>query len=197
VSRDDALPVLFLDIDDVLCLSSPYGGYDAIEAVNGRRSNPTAIYRKLFEPRAQDVLGRLHDTMDGQLRYVVSSTWRECLDREQMSEMFRKGGLAFVAGALHSAERWCTPCKFNRSRRVDEIAAWLDRHHTGQPFAILDDMLSGASLLPALTIPGHPFGGRVVLCRENVGLSDEHVQPLIDALGRPPAMPGQGRGVDH
>jgi len=29
----NALPIVFLDIDDVLCLNDPYGGSDALDAV--------------------------------------------------------------------------------------------------------------------------------------------------------------------
>ena len=96
----------------------------------------------------------------------------------------------FVADALHEGERWRTTVKLGRLRRVDEIAAWLDRFHRGEPFAIIDDIQSGASLLPALTLPDHPLVGRVVLCAENVGLNDEHVQTIVDALQRPAEAPG-------
>ena len=97
---------------------------------------------------------------------------------------------------------WRTPPKFARGRRIDEIAQWLDRHHHGEPFVILDDMHSGASLIPAMhpspmlssNVPAprhssqsapHPFAGRVVLCDENVGLTSDHV-PFILAALRPP-----------
>jgi hypothetical protein len=111
-----------------------------------------------------------------------------------MDRVFRGGGLAFVADALHDELRWCTPAKFGRSRRVDEVAQWLDRHHQGEPFAIIDDTHSGPSLKPALTHRSHPFAGRVVLCREYEGLLDAHVQPLVDALRR--AAPGATEQVE-
>ena len=99
---------------------------------------------------------------------------------------------------------------FGRSRRIDEIAEWLDRHHQGQPFAIVDDTHSGASLMPALlpapmapanvsatspstTVSPHPFAGRVVLCEENVGLTDDHVPFIVSALRRPVQVPGVPR----
>ena len=186
-----ALPVLFLDLDDVLCLNDSYGGFAAIEALNGRHHNPAAVFRKVFAARPSQVLSRTHESMGGELRYVISSTWRESFRREQMYELFRRAGLEFVANALHEGERWRTTVKLRRLRRVDEIAAWLDRFHQGEPFAIVDDVLSGASLLPALTLPDHPFVGRIVLCEEKVGLTDEHMQTIVDALQRPIGVPDE------
>lgn len=180
--------LIFLDIDDVLCLSSPYGGFDALAAVKRRHVNSAAVYRELFVATARAALKRVHDEMAGALRYVISSTWRESFSREQLDAVFRQGGLDFVADRLHEGELWRTPAKFGRSRRVDEIAHWLQRHHQGERFVIIDDTCSGASLMPALgTSPegsSHPFTGRVVLCQECVGLTDEHVQPIVEALRR-------------
>lgn len=50
---------------------------------------------------------------------------------------------------------------------------------------IIDDMFIGPSLELALTVPRHPFAGRVVLCQENAGLVREHVGPVLLALPRP------------
>jgi hypothetical protein len=178
-------PIIFLDIDDVLCMSSPFGGYDAIDVVNERHLDPAAVYRDLFKREACAILRRVHDTMNGALRYVISSSWRQALDREQLDTVFRQSGLDFVADRLYEGEGWCTPITVGRSRRADEIAAWLDSHHQGESFVIIDDTWSGPSLLPALTMQAHPFNGRIVLCRENVGLGEEHVPTILDALARP------------
>lgn len=183
MSRTDLFPLLFLDIDDVLCLNDKYGGYDVIEAVHERHESPNAVFRHVFNRSACDALEQVHKAMDGHMRYVISSTWREALDRGQLREVFRRSGLGFVASSLHEA--WCTPVRFYRGIRVDDIAAWLDRHHRGEPFAIVDDTFSGPSLKPALTNPAHPFAGRVVLCQENVGLLPAHVEPLLAALLQP------------
>jgi hypothetical protein len=178
-------PLIFLDIDDVLCLSAPYGGYDVIDIVNDRHPDPAAVYRELFRREACAVLRRVHDTLYGALRYVISSSWRQALEREQLDTVFRQSGLDFVADRLYEGEGWCTPITVGRSRRADEIAAWLDSHHQGESFVIIDDTWSGPSLLTAMTLDAHPFNGRIVLCRENVGLGDEHVPPILDALKRP------------
>lgn len=210
-----SLPVLFLAIDDVICMTSNCGGFDALAAVKGRHANPDRVYRALFDAGATGALKQVYDQMEARLRYVVSSAWRELFGREQLDLVFRRAGLGFVADHLHKADRWCTPPKLGRNRRVDEIAEWLDRHHQGEPFAIVDDTGSGASLAlavgltlaPALTVmppplassnvpavrhsrkeAPHPFAGRVTLCDENVGLTREHVPFIVAALRRPVSM---------
>ena len=180
-------PIVFLDIDDVLCLSDPYGGYDAIAAVNDQHLNPKSVYRELFTTTAVNALKRVHERMDARVQYVISSTWRESFARHDLVAVFRRARLGFVAERLVAGEAWRTPPKFQRSQRVHEIAQWLDQNHRGEPFVIVDDTLSGASLIPARAathITSHPFAGRVVLCQERVGLTDAHVQPILDALRR-------------
>lgn len=183
--KNPAHSILFLDIDDVLCLNDRYGGYDVIEAVQQRHDNPEAVFREVFSRRARDVLEQVHAGLEGHLRYVISSTWREVFEPAQLREAFKAGGLGFVAQALHEA--WCTPSAIYSDQRADDIAKWLDERHQGEPFAIVDDTFSGPSLKPALTKAAHPFHGRVVLCDERVGLLPEHVQPLVQALQRPVA----------
>lgn len=188
-----ASPLVFLDIDDVLCLSSPYGGFDAIAAVNDRHVNAAAVYRELFAAGALKALKRVHDEMDARIRYVISSTWRESFSREQLEVVFRQSGLGFVADGLFEGAAWRTPVKFRLHQRVDEIAQWLAQHHRGEPFVIVDDTHSGASLHRALKaragVKLHPFAGRVVLCQEYVGLTDAHVPTIVDALRREVVQP--------
>lgn len=197
------VPILFLDLDDVLCMSKPYGCFAAAAAVNDRHANPREFYRDLFVDTATSALKHVHDDMDAPIRYVVSSTWREAFTRAQLVVVFRRAGLGFVADNLHEANRWCTPPKFGRSRRVNEIAEWLDRHHQGEPFAIVNDTCSGASLALALPAPSnvpaarhsrneapHPFAGRVTLCQEGVGLTEAHVPFIVAALRRAVVAPG-------
>ena len=199
-------PVLFIDLDEVICVSRRYGCFAAAAAVNDRHVNPQEVYRLPFQASSVQALKQVHDEMDASLRYIVSSTWREVFTRAQIEIVFRRAGLGFVADRLHEADRWCTPPKFGRSRRVNEIAEWLDRHHRGEPFAIVDDTCSGASLALALApvstsplpapsnVPAarhsgneapHPFAGRVTLCEENVGLTTDHVPFILAALRRP------------
>ena len=195
----DAAATFFLD-PEVICMSSPYGGFDAIAAVNDRHVNPAHVYQGLFVSSATSALRQIHDEMGAAVRYVISSTWRESLSREQLEVVFRRAGLGFVADRLHAGEMWRTPPKFGRSRRINEIAEWLDRHHQGEPFAILDHTHSGASLMPTVQPPPlpsnvpaprhpseaapHAFAERVVLCDENVGLTVDYVPFIVAALCR-------------
>jgi hypothetical protein len=183
VNDKNLMPILFLDIDDVLCLNDKYGGYDVIDALNESHESSDAVFRHIFSRRACDALAHIHDAMEARLRYVISSTWREVFDRDQLCDVFRRGGLGFVASSLHKV--WCTPINEPRAARGDDIAQWLDRHLRGEPFAIVDDTFSGFSLEPALTNPSHPFAGRIVLCQETVDLMPEHIDPLLNALRQP------------
>ena len=193
--------LVLLDIDGVLLTGSKLGCFAAAAAVRDKHINPAAVYSQLFVPAAMRALKDVQDQMNGAVDWVVSSTWRESLSRSELCSVFRQSGLDFVADNLCAGERWRTPSKFGRSRRVDEIAQWLDRHHEGEPFAILDDTHSGASLIPTMDpspmlssnvpamghsrdVAGHPFAGRVVLCDENVGLTGDHVPFIVAALRR-------------
>lgn len=189
-STEALQPIFFLDIDDVLCLNTQYGGYDVIRALQGVHPFPDVVFREVFDKGACEVLDGLHRAMGGNLQYVISSTWREAFDQDQMREVLRRAGLGFVASALH--RRWCTPVRPERGRRADDIAAWLDAWHGGESFAIVDDDYSGPSLSPALAEPTHPFHGRVVLCQESVGLRTEHVETLLAALRRPVTSSEEG-----
>ena len=190
-------PIVFLDIDDALCLSDPHGGFDAIAAVSDRHLNPDSVYKELFTSTAVMALKRVHERMDARVQYVISSTWRESFTRHDLVAVFRRAGLGFVAERLVAGDAWRTPPKFQRSQRVHEIAQWLDQHHIGEPFVIVDDTHSGASLMlahAATDTAAHPFAGRVVLCQERVGLTDAHVQPILDALRREVISPSTKKG---
>lgn len=174
------LPVLFLDIDDVLCLNERFGGLDVRLALDGRMSHPEEVLRFAFNRQACEVLAQLHESMNGRLRYVISSTWREAFSREDLARVFRANGLACVVESLHPI--WHTPIGVQRQSRDAEISQWLDLNHEGEPFAIVDDTFSGVMLKTSLKDPGDPFHGRVVLCDEGVGLRPAHLEPLLRAL---------------
>jgi len=190
VESPEGVPILFLDLDDVLCLSDPYGGWDAFEAVQAKRTDADLVFAHLFARPAVEVLRTVHERTGG-LRYVVTSTWRNLFNRSQFTEVLRRSGLDFVADSLERKERWAT-VRWPERTRLNEIAEWLRRHGKGESFAVLDDTYSGKSLKRAARQRG-PFSGRVVLCEENVGLLPEHVEPLFAALRRPIGPPRSGR----
>ena len=182
-AEDEGLPIVFLDIDDVLCLNNPYGGFDALEAVNGRHADPDTVLREIFAAEPKRVLESVHKEMGGQLRYVISSSWRQVFSREQIERVFRTAEVGFVAVGLH--EKWETPSKLWRTDRIEEIKSWLQHYHQGEPFVVLDDDYSGTSLIGIDEDLKHPLAARVVLCPVGVGLTVEHLPIILDALRRP------------
>lgn len=186
------IPILFLDIDDVVCLNERYGGFDVVRALNERVPQYVDVLRQVFNRDACALLRRLHESLDGRLSYVISSTWREAFTRSQLQFVFREGGLDFVAESLH--EEWCTPIELEPGSREADITMWLALNHIGESFAILDDTSSGISLRPALKDASHEFFGRVVLCQEGVGLRPEHLETLRLALTRRIPGPERQRG---
>jgi len=174
--------IVFLDIDDVLCVNEPYTGMDALDAVCGKHAQPEAVLRELFAAQPKLALERIHAAMQGRLRYVISSAWRQAFTREQIERVFRGAGLSFVVENLHA--QWRTPCPPPERERIEEIEAWLQAHHRGEPFVILDDEYSGPSLV-VCSDPAHRFATRVFMCPPRVGLSAEHAPLIVDALSRP------------
>lgn len=172
-------PIIFLDLDDVVCLSDPFGGHDAFECVTAKRVDVDLVYQNLFHRRAIAVLRDMHDQMGGQLRYVISSSWRELFNRAQLRHVLRRAGLDFVADGMEDSRRWSTP-RFQPDR-YHEVASWLGEHHAGEPYVVIDDDWSGATLGGA---PAYPL--RVILCEEGVGLMATHLDSLLRALRTPP-----------
>jgi hypothetical protein len=182
-AEDEGLPIVFLDIDDVLCLNNPYGGSDALEAVKGRHADPDTVLREIFAAEPKRVLESVHKAMGGRLRYVISSSWRQVFSREQIERVFRTADVGFVAVGLH--EKWETPTRLRRTDRIEEIESWLHHYHQGEAFVVLDDDYSGTSLTGIDEDLKHPLAARVVLCPVGVGLTVEHLPIILDALRRP------------
>jgi hypothetical protein len=178
----EGLPIVFLDIDDVLCLNNPYGGSDALEAVNGRHADADTVLREIFAAGPKRVLEGLHEQMGGRLRYVISSSWRQAFSREQIERVFRSANIGFVAASLHA--KWETPSSLRTMARIEEIESWLRDHHQGEPFVVLDDDYSCTTLASIDEGSTHPLAERVVLCTVGVGLTAEHLPIIVDALRR-------------
>src|SRR6202165_5143303 len=183
IAEEKGLPIVFLDIDDVLCLNNPYGGSDALEAVKGRHADPDTVLREIFAAEPKRVLESVHKEMGGQLRYVISSSWRQVFSREQIERVFRTADVGFVPVGLH--EKWETPSRLRRTDRIEEIESWLHHYHHGEPFVVLHDDYSGKSLMRIDQDLTHPLAARVVLCPVGVGLTVGHLPIILDALRRP------------
>ena len=182
-AEDEVLPIVFLDIDDVLCLNDPYGGSDALDAVMGRHADPESVLREIFAASPKRVLESIHEEMGGRLRYVISSSWRRAFSREHIERVFQAAGVGFVAVGLH--DKWETPGRLGPADRIAEIEAWLRRYHQGEPFVVVDDDYSGTTLIGIDEQVEHPLAARVVLCPVGVGLTVEHLPIILNALRRP------------
>jgi hypothetical protein len=174
-------PIVFLDIDDVVCLGS--GGIDCTQYFRGRRKEADTPFATMLSPESVDALRQIHRGLAGEVCYVISSSWREAMTREQLQTALQRGGLEFVATNMLEEQRWATPTATDpRHGRVDEILTWMERHHKGQPWVILDDSLSGGELVAIAVDARIAWRHRIVLCEPNVGLRVEHVGPTIAAL---------------
>lgn len=163
--------LLFLDFDDVLTLSQPYGGYDVFQAVE---EQPVDLYEKLWHPPAARTLQAIIDEFSP--RVVITTSWLRLMDRSGFETLFRRTGMNRVADAFHTA--WGAPAGPNMTRH-DAIQRWLFAHYLGEPLVVLDDDLSGTGLRGSKL----DLAGCVVMCQTGVGLLEEHLPFVRKALG--------------
>lgn len=167
--------VVFLDFDDVMCLNSPYGGYDVLDVAQGA-SRPQDFWPRLFSNEAVGALQHLFDVLDPSPAFVVSSSWRQVMPRPLLEMVLRNTSLGFVAEHLH--EDWETPhCADHMVRRVWEIEQWVNAH-PDESFVVLDDDCSGWDLVQTPWFQE----GRVVLCSGNKGLTRPDIDSLLKRL---------------
>jgi hypothetical protein len=182
--------VLFVDIDDVVCLNRPYGGYDVALALSpksrGGKTAPLGLWSELFDATAREHLRRIHEEF--RPVYVISSSWTRVLDNDKLRDAFLRGGLGFVVENLH--RDMVTPTIRGRTNRCAIIAAWLKAHpEFANRYVVLDDELSGTGFDIGRPSEYLPF---IVMCRENVGLTDVEYLALRVAFqlrsqaGQPP-----------
>ena len=163
--------LLFLDMDDVLCINSPYGGYDVMLAANGNA--PTDLWERLFSPVAVQTLLTVMEEFSP--RVVLTTSWIRFFDREAFETIFHRTGLREVAQALH--EKWDAEQQHGQSR-ADAIERWLAAHHTGESFAILDDDVSGTGLMESR----FQKSSQVIFCQVGVGLVPTQLEDIRKAL---------------
>lgn len=182
---EQEFPVVFLDVDDVICVNRPYGAFAARYLLDVSHPEPEAVKRRLFTAEAKDALLRVTEELQGNVRFVISSTWRQHFSRDQIRALLEGAGLLFVAERMFDDERWRTPGEMRDGSRRVEIEAWLETHGGEKPFVVLDDVGSGASLIAPTNSAADPLEGRVVLCELDVGLVDAHVPMIVVALRSP------------
>jgi hypothetical protein len=99
-----ARPVIFLDMDDVLCLDSEFHSGEMLLVIQQKRPDWPELWERLVDVDAAANLLRLHEEFNPE--YVISSSWALHLDREQMCEVLERTQLQFVVYNLH--ENWQT-----------------------------------------------------------------------------------------
>jgi hypothetical protein len=169
-------PIVFLDMDDVLCLSDQFGSLEMLRIIQHEIPDRPELWAGLVDGEAAANLYELH--LDFMPWYVVSSSWATYLDRDQMCQALTRTKLQFVVDNLHS--EWRTPRALSSSRR-DEVEWWLDAHHKPeQPFLVIDDSYSGTGLAYSpLALNGH-----VLLCRSGYGFTKKRLKEARYQLRR-------------
>lgn len=179
-------PIVLLDLDDVACPGLPLCTHEAMdlwEAVKRGVGNLEQVIHGTFGAEARQVLLDLCAAFPEGLRFVPSTSWRKTFFRHQIVRILEIAGLAPVARQVEPGKRWCTPVRPNGMLRSEEITRWLRSYHAGEPFVVLDDDYSGKSLLDVEHL--EPWRGRVVMCRQKVGLRMEHLDFICRALREP------------
>jgi len=161
-------PLLFLDFDDVICLNRPYGGYDIASP-----ERPEDLWEKLWHAPAMALLEGLVKEL--QPHVVLTTSWLRFLQLANAKELFHQTRTPWLADAIRADGEALQSRGWTRLEAVD---AWLARHWRNEPYAILDDTLSGTGLAGS----SHDRAGRVVLCQVEVGLQPHHLPLLRRAL---------------
>ena len=97
------------------------------------------------------------------------------MSREMFERVFVETGLERVNLALHPD---CEAPQLRGETRCAAIDRWLAKNHVGEPYAILDDLLSGTGLMGSI----HDREERVTFCKEGVGLHRGHLEAIARAL---------------
>ena len=98
---------------------------------------------------------------------------------EGCERLFTMAGLELLNESQH--DDWEAPPNRGETR-AQAIDRWLAAHHRGEPYVILDDELSGTGLSRSV----HEKRGRLVLCKEAVGLHRGHLALIRAALTKAP-----------
>jgi hypothetical protein len=169
-------PLIFLDLDDVLCLDDMHHSGQLLKIFEQKIPDYPELWENLVDADAATNLRLLHDEFEP--LYVVSSSWATYLDRDQMCDALTRTQLQFVVDNLHA--EWATPRALSSSRR-DEIEWWLEAHRQPeQPFLIIDDTNSGHTLIRSPLA----YDGHVVLCKSAFGFTRKRYKEARQRLRR-------------
>lgn len=164
-------PLLFLDLDDVICLNDPYGGYDV--KIFAKVDPPKDFWEKLFDQKAKEILLSILDEFNPKV--VITTSWLRFMDRDSFVTLFKRTGLGHVAESLH--EQWDAP-QLLQWNRFDAIDRWMQKFYKDEAFVILDDKDSGSRLR------GSKFdkAGQLILCDLDIGLTQQHLEIIRVSL---------------
>nr|WP_315475452.1 hypothetical protein [uncultured Undibacterium sp.] len=98
-------PIVFLDIDDVVAIDTNYSGSAVAAKLKSKRKIEDEFWSSVFLSSAVSNLSLLHG--DFFPRYVISSSWTNYLNRDQVAFAFNSAGLDFIAKNLH--REWRSP----------------------------------------------------------------------------------------
>lgn len=154
--------MVFLDFDDVLCLSG-----------SGARGPAEAV----FHLPAVDAMQRVVNEF--QPDFVVTSSWQLRVDRQEIEQVLSANRLHSVAIRLHGA--WCAPTPVGGTRH-DAVVGWLTEHRQGQPFVVIDDTRSSSSFKSSPMQREGRVVLRVELCDAAVGLHAGHLATVRKGL---------------
>ena len=161
-------PIIFLDMDDVVVLNRTA----AFDKHRVHELEPE-VCQQLIHPPAGLTLMELLQAFPAKI--VVTSNWVRFTSQSAFERLLRLAGYEQVALSLHDV--WSAPGGA-ASTRVQAIDGWLTEHHRGEPYCVIDDQASGASLVGS----AHDKAGRVLLCRVGVGLHRGHLPFIHKAL---------------
>jgi hypothetical protein len=171
-SSSSGVPIIFLDMDDVVVLGRP----PAFDKHRVHELTPD-VCRELIHPPAGQALAALLEELPAKV--VFTSHWVRFTSKDAFERLFRLAGYQQVSLSLHTA--WSSPRQAATASRVQVIDDWLAKHHRGEGYCIIDDQTSGASLLHS----PHDKAGRVLLCSAGVGLHTGHLPFIRTALAHP------------
>ena len=119
-AEDEGLPIVFLDIDDVLCLNNPYGGSDALEAVKGRHADPDTVLREIFAAEPKRVLEIVHKEMGASCDMSSAQPGERCSPASKSSASSGPPTLALLLSASTRSGKRRPGCgERTESRKLD------------------------------------------------------------------------------
>lgn len=163
------MQTLFLDFDGPLFTGRGafLKGNNGLSRCSNSALHPNMHYW-VMDTIAVAFLNHLMDTKPFQT--VVSSSWREIYDREDIEDLFVENELR-----LRMPEDWCTPVSKDQDR-AKEIAEYITQHKI-HDYIILDDIESGKQLSYSAA-----YGieqSRVFLCSVYNGIDYSTMQSIL------------------